>query len=57
MTSNPVAQNGSDAHPASYPMGTGDSFPGGKADHWPQTSAEVKKMWIYTSTHPYAFMV
>jgi hypothetical protein len=24
-------QNGSGAHPASYPMGTRDSFPGGKA--------------------------
>jgi hypothetical protein len=24
-------QNGSKAHPASYPMGTGVSFPGGKA--------------------------
>jgi hypothetical protein len=25
------AQNCSGAHPASYPMGTGDDFPGGKA--------------------------
>jgi hypothetical protein len=25
------AQTGSGAHPASYPMGTRDSFPGGKA--------------------------
>jgi hypothetical protein len=24
-------QNGSETHPASYPMGTRDSFPGGKA--------------------------
>jgi hypothetical protein len=24
-------QNGSGAHPASYPVGTGGSFPGGKA--------------------------
>jgi hypothetical protein len=30
--------------------------PGRKADHSPPTSAEVKKMWIYTSTPPYAFM-
>jgi hypothetical protein len=35
--------------------------PGGKpsglqADHSPPTSAEVKKMWFYTSTPPYAFM-
>jgi hypothetical protein len=40
---------GSGAHPASYTMGTGGSFPGGKArpgrdaDHWPPSSAEVKK--------------
>jgi hypothetical protein len=26
------------------------------ADHSPPTSAEVKKMWIYTSAPPYAFM-
>jgi hypothetical protein len=34
-------QNGSGAHPASYPMGTSDSFPGGKAARawsWPLTS-------------------
>jgi hypothetical protein len=30
--------------------------PGREADHSPP-SAEVKKMWIYTSTPPYAFMV
>jgi hypothetical protein len=46
-------------HPASYPMGTGVSFPGGKAAgalSWPltSTSAKVKKTWIYTSTPPYA---
>jgi hypothetical protein len=43
-------------------MGTGGSFPGGKAverevDHSPPASAEVKKMWIYTSTPPYALLV
>ncbi|PNF27406.1 hypothetical protein B7P43_G16911 [Cryptotermes secundus] len=27
-----------------------------KADHSPPTSAEVKKVWIYKSTPPYAFM-
>jgi hypothetical protein len=37
------------------------SFPGVKrqgreADHSPPTSAEVKKMWIYTFTPPYVFM-
>jgi hypothetical protein len=34
-------QNGSGAHPASYPMGTRDCFPGGKAAgawSWPLTS-------------------
>jgi hypothetical protein len=45
----------------SYIMGTGSSFPGVKrpgreVNHSPPTSAEVKKMWIYTSTPPYAFM-
>jgi hypothetical protein len=45
----------------SYKMGTGGSFPGVKwlecaADHSPPTSAEVEKMWIYTSTTPYVFM-
>jgi hypothetical protein len=44
-----------------FPVGTGGCFPGVKravreADHSPPTSAEVKKMWIYTSTPPYAFM-
>jgi hypothetical protein len=28
-----------------------------EADHSPPTSGKVKKMWIYTSTTPYAFMV
>jgi hypothetical protein len=41
-------QTGSGAHQASYPMGTGDSFPGGKAvggkgDHSPPSTAEVKE--------------
>jgi hypothetical protein len=27
-----------------------------EADHSPRTSVEVKKMWIYTSNPPYAFM-
>jgi hypothetical protein len=40
-------QTGSGAHPASYTMGTGDPFPGGKswprgdAVHSPPSSAEV----------------
>ncbi|PNF27774.1 hypothetical protein B7P43_G09210, partial [Cryptotermes secundus] len=29
---------------------------GREANHSPLASAEVKKMWIYTSTPPYAFM-
>jgi hypothetical protein len=31
FSSSPYVQTGSGAHPASYPMGTGGSFPGGKA--------------------------
>jgi hypothetical protein len=46
--SSPRVQTDSGAHPASYPMGTGGPFPGGKArpgrdaDHSPPSSAEVK---------------
>jgi hypothetical protein len=48
FSSSPCVQTGSGAQPASYPMGTGVSFPGGKvrpgrdADHSPPSSAEVK---------------
>jgi hypothetical protein len=48
FSSRPCVQTGSGTHPASYPMGTGGSFPGGKArpgrdaDHSPPSSAEVK---------------
>jgi hypothetical protein len=56
-----VVQSSSGVHPTSYPMGAWDSFLGGKAgreaDHSPPGSAEVKKMWIYTSTSSYALMV
>jgi hypothetical protein len=52
-----VVQTGSGAHPTSCVMGTAVSFPGGEADCSPPTIAEVKKMWIYASTPPYAFMV
>jgi hypothetical protein len=43
-------------------MDTLGSFSGGKAagdeaDHSRPTSAEVKKMWIYTLIPPYTFMV
>jgi hypothetical protein len=45
----------SEVHLTSYPMGTGGTFPGVKwagreVDYSPPTSAEVKKIWIYTST-------
>jgi hypothetical protein len=36
-------QNGSGAHPDSYPMGTMLKRPGRKADHSPPSSAEVKE--------------
>jgi hypothetical protein len=48
FSSSLCVQTGSGAHPASYPKGTGGSFPGGKvrlgrdADHSPPSSAEVK---------------
>jgi hypothetical protein len=48
FSSIPCVQTGSGAHPASYPMGTGGSFPGCKArqgrdtDHSLPSSAEVK---------------
>jgi hypothetical protein len=35
---------------------SGVKRPGREADHSPPASAEVKKMWIYISTPPYAFM-
>jgi hypothetical protein len=58
----PPVKTRSGAHPAFYPMGSGDSFPERKAaggpevHHSPPTSAEVKKMWIYIPTPPYASM-
>jgi hypothetical protein len=48
FSSSLCVQTGSGAHPASYPIGTGGRFPGGKvrperdADHSPQSRAEVK---------------
>jgi hypothetical protein len=48
-----VVQTGSGVHPASYPMGNGGSFPAVKAAgafSSPPASAEVKKLWIYTSS-------
>jgi hypothetical protein len=54
-------QTGSGTQPASYPMGTGGSFPGGKAAgawSWPLTSIQCRGQdrWSYTSTPPYVFM-
>jgi hypothetical protein len=53
-------QNGSRAHPASYPMGTRGSFPGVKrpereADNSPPSSAEVKEcveLYLHYSNTP-----
>jgi hypothetical protein len=48
FSSSLCVQTGSEAHLASYPVGTGGPFPGGKArpghdaDHPPPSSAEVK---------------
>jgi hypothetical protein len=56
-----IVQNGSGVHPTFYKLGTGGCFQGTKrqgreSDHSPPTSAEVKKMWIYTSTPLCVFM-
>jgi hypothetical protein len=37
-------------------LSPGVKRPGREADQSPPASAEVKKMWIYSSTSPYAFM-
>jgi hypothetical protein len=43
ISSSPCVQTGSEAHPASYPMGTGGKArPGCDADHSLPSSAEVK---------------
>jgi hypothetical protein len=57
-----VVQTSSWVHTASYPMGTGASFPGIKrpgreADVSHTNIDEIKKTWIYTSTPPYVFMM
>jgi hypothetical protein len=56
-----VVQTDTGAHPVSCRMGNGALSPGVKRqgsefDQSSPTGAEVKKMWIYTSTVPYAFM-
>jgi hypothetical protein len=59
----PRRQAGSGVHPASYLNGYRGMFSpevkrsGREADRSPLISVEVKKMWIYTSTPKYAFMV
>jgi hypothetical protein len=48
-----VVQTESEIHPTSYLMGTGGlwvKLQRRESDHSPPTSAEVKKIWIYTST-------
>jgi hypothetical protein len=45
-----VVHTGSEAHLASYPMGTKVKRPGSEADNSPTAIAEVKRMWIYTTT-------
>jgi hypothetical protein len=38
-------------------LSLGVKRPGCEADRWPPTSAKVMKIWFYTSTPPYVFMV
>jgi hypothetical protein len=45
---------GSTQHPIQWVPGV--KRPGREADQSPLASAEVKKMWLYTSTSPYAFV-
>jgi hypothetical protein len=55
-----IVHTGFGVHPTSYPTGTGDFLgvkrQGHEADHSPPTSAEVKKIWFYTSTPTYVLM-
>jgi hypothetical protein len=51
-----VVQTCSEVHPTTYPKVLGIKRPRREAAHSPPTSAEVKRMCIYTSTPPYAFM-
>jgi hypothetical protein len=37
-------------------LSLGIKWPGREVDRSPPADAEVKKMWIYTSTSPYAFI-
>jgi hypothetical protein len=55
-------QNGSGAHPASYPKGTREYFTGGKAAGVVKLTTHLqllprsKNAWSYTSTSQYAFV-
>jgi hypothetical protein len=48
------SQKFKELHRGLFPPGL--QRPGREADHSPPDSAEVKKMWIYTSTPLYVFM-
>jgi hypothetical protein len=57
-----LLSSGSGAHPASYPMGIGDSFSGVK-EPCRETDLDItliccwgKKWWTYNSTPPYVFL-
>jgi hypothetical protein len=58
LSSNLCAQTGSGAHPASYTMGTGGSFPGGKAragrdaDNSPPLVSRLRTSRSCTFSHP-----
>jgi hypothetical protein len=58
FSSSPCVQTGSGAHPASYPVGTGGPFPGGKArpgrdaDHSPHVVPRLRISRSYTSSPP-----
>jgi hypothetical protein len=45
-------QTCSEAHPASFKMGSGGFHAGGKANHTPPSSAKIKEAWTYTSIPP-----
>jgi hypothetical protein len=60
FSSNLCVQTGSGANPASYTMGTGGSFPGGKRGQGvmltthPLLVPRLRKSRCYTSSHPNA---
>jgi hypothetical protein len=58
FSSSPCVETGSGAHPASFPMGTGGPFPGGKArpgrdaDHSPHLVQRLSMSRSYASSPP-----